>query len=428
MKIKIHRGINQIGGCITEIATEKTRILIDLGQNLPDGDGVVIDTLAHNEAIGELTTGIDAILYTHYHGDHFGLFKFVPDNIPQYIGAVAKEVVLCKHNRLLFIEGCADKYSKEIAKIESMHTFVAEQVVEIGDIRLTPYFVSHSAYDSYMFLIEAGGKRILHTGDFRDHGYLGKGLIPMLKSLVLKQGDIDFLITEGTMLSRIEGEILHEKELRTKMREAMEQYKSVFVLCSSTDLERLATIYSANRSLESRPFVCDDFQAMILKIFQESAGERSGLFKFKKCYTFFEKNTKLLNWMQDKGFCMLVRPTDKFADFTDRLLPMTDPANTLLIYSTWSEYINPLSKHANRHYINFISRFPNIVQTHTSGHASPKCLAQVCNLVNPKLGIIPIHSEDSTQFANLPLKKELKQKILTQTKKFASDFVEIIQR
>ncbi|PKO98158.1 MAG: hypothetical protein CVU13_11600 [Bacteroidetes bacterium HGW-Bacteroidetes-8] len=129
-----------------------------------------------------------------------------------------------------------------------------------------------------MFLIEAGGKRILHTGDFRDHGYLGKGLIPMLKSLVLKQGDIDFLITEGTMLSRIEGEILHEKELRTMMREAMEQYKSVFVLCSSTDLERLATIYSANRSLESRPFVCDDFQAMILKIFQESAGERSGLF------------------------------------------------------------------------------------------------------------------------------------------------------
>ena len=57
MKIKIHRGIKQIGGCITEIATEKTKILIDLGQNLPDGDGVVIDTLAHNEAIRELTSG-----------------------------------------------------------------------------------------------------------------------------------------------------------------------------------------------------------------------------------------------------------------------------------------------------------------------------------------------------------------------------------
>lgn len=43
MKITMHRGIDQIGGCITEIATEKSRILIDLGQNLPDGEDVVDD-------------------------------------------------------------------------------------------------------------------------------------------------------------------------------------------------------------------------------------------------------------------------------------------------------------------------------------------------------------------------------------------------
>jgi ribonuclease J len=41
MNITIHRGINQIRGCITEIATDTTRILIDLGQNLPNGDGVM---------------------------------------------------------------------------------------------------------------------------------------------------------------------------------------------------------------------------------------------------------------------------------------------------------------------------------------------------------------------------------------------------
>lgn len=27
-----------------------------------------------------------------------------------------------------------------------------------------------------MFLIEADNKRIWHTGDFREHGYIGKGL------------------------------------------------------------------------------------------------------------------------------------------------------------------------------------------------------------------------------------------------------------
>lgn len=61
MKIIIHRGIDQIGGCITEIATNKARILIDLGQNLPNGEGIVDDDLATREAIGKITQGIDAI-------------------------------------------------------------------------------------------------------------------------------------------------------------------------------------------------------------------------------------------------------------------------------------------------------------------------------------------------------------------------------
>ena len=33
MKITIHRGANQIGGCITEIATKDAKIFIDLGSN-----------------------------------------------------------------------------------------------------------------------------------------------------------------------------------------------------------------------------------------------------------------------------------------------------------------------------------------------------------------------------------------------------------
>ena len=36
MKVKIHRGTHQIGGCITEIESNKgTKIIIDIGENLP---------------------------------------------------------------------------------------------------------------------------------------------------------------------------------------------------------------------------------------------------------------------------------------------------------------------------------------------------------------------------------------------------------
>jgi ribonuclease J len=425
MKITIHRGIDQIGGCITEIATEKNKILIDLGQNLPDGESNVIDGFANLESIEKITKGVDAIFYTHYHGDHFGLFLLVLDNINQYIGKVAKKVVLCKHQRLSYIKGREVISTNEIAKIEPMHTFEPEQTIKIGDIQVIPYFVSHSAYDSYMFLIEADGKRILHTGDFRGHGYLSKGLLPTIEKLILKRGMIDFLITEGTMLSRLDERVRHENELKRDVFELMNQYKNVFVLCSSTDMERLATFHAANKEIDSRPFVCDDFQKSVLEIFSEAAGKKSLLFDFGEPYTFWKENTKLLRWMQDKGFCMLVRATNKFDDYLAFLLPLFDRNNTVLIYSMWKEYINPDSKHANKRYLDFVGKFPIVKKIHTSGHASADYLVDVCNLVNPTSGIIPIHSENSSNYQKLPIKEELKSKIIIKSKEINDVMIEI---
>lgn len=425
MKISIHRGIDQIGGCITEIATENSRIFIDLGQNLPDGDGKVNDDFANLEAIGEITKNVDAIFYTHYHGDHLGLFHLVPDSISQYIGTVAKKVALCKHQRLAYIKGREELSKKEIAKLESMQSFEPKQKIIIGDIQITPYFVSHSAYDAYMFLIEADGLRILHTGDFRGHGYLSKGLFPTLEKLILNKGRIDYLITEGTMLSRLDEKVRHENELKREVIELMKQYKNVFVLCSSTDMERLATFHAANKEMKNRPFVCDDFQKSVLEIFSKSAGKISPLFDFKEPYTFWKGNSKLIKWIQDKGCCMLVRPTEKFNDYTNHLLPLLEKENTILIYSMWKEYINTKSKHCNKRYLDFVEQFPGLRKIHTSGHASADCLTDVCNLVNPTKGIIPIHSEKSSDYQKLPIKEELKDKIIIETTRNENITIEI---
>jgi ribonuclease J len=428
MKITIHRGIDQIGGCITEISTNKTKILIDLGQNLPDGDGVVQDDHADFDSIEKLTKDVDAIFYTHYHGDHLGLFHLVPNGVKQYIGEVAKRVALCKHQRLSYIKGREVISANEISKIEHMQTFVAEQVIEVGDIRIIPYFVSHSAYDAYMFVIEANNKRILHTGDFRCHGYLGKGLLPTIKKLILKQGKIDFLITEGTMLSRLDERVRHENDLKIEVVEIMKQYKQVFVMCSSTDMERLATFHAANQEVDGRPFVCDDFQNSVLEIFSDTAGRKSSLFNFGKCYSFRSDNSKLIHWMQDKGFCMLVRATDKFNDYFTFLEPKIDRNETVLIYSMWKEYINPKSKHMNKVNLDFVAKFPSVKKIHTSGHASADCLVDVCSLVNPSLGIIPIHSEHSSNYKKLGIKDELKAKIITKSIEINGVMIEIPKR
>jgi len=49
-------------------------------------------------------------------------------------------------------------------------TVKAQKPVQIGDIRVTPYAVDHSAFDSMAFLLEADGRRLLYSGDLRLHG------------------------------------------------------------------------------------------------------------------------------------------------------------------------------------------------------------------------------------------------------------------
>jgi len=425
MIIHIHRGIDQIGGCITEIATENTRVLIELGQNIPSGDSFIHDTYAASGAIEKLTKGVKAIFYTHYHGDHVGHFALVPQEVPQYIGPVAKKILCCKHERLGIIPGRESVSAKELASLEEMKTYKTGHPLLIGDIQITPFMVSHSAYDAHMFLVEAGGRRILHTGDFRGHGYLSKGLIPTLNKYILKGGAIDYLISEGTMISRLGEMVQHEREIQKELQKVMKEYPYVFFWGSSTDMERLSSAYAANKAMKKRAFVCDDYQQQILDMFSDSAGTFSSLFRFSKAYTYYHSNKKLLDWMENQGFCMLIRPTQKFHSWLDSLLANLDSEKTVLIYSQWKGYIEEGSPHASPAYLELISRFPRSRMIHTSGHASPQTLADLCTIVNPSQRIIPIHSLRSEDFSQLNIHHELKSRIITSNTDSKGDQVNI---
>ena len=91
--INVYQG-NQIGGCITVISTEKSKIVIDYGENLPG---------AKNESKIEFDWDkekVDAVFFTHYHGDHIGRFMEIPDNVDLYMGEVTYKVMLNIRNAL----------------------------------------------------------------------------------------------------------------------------------------------------------------------------------------------------------------------------------------------------------------------------------------------------------------------------------------
>ena len=104
MEIKIHRGLEQIGGCITEISTATSRVFIDLGQNLPgygeestpEQDKLMVENLFNSNKKEN-----EAVFYTHGHEDHIGLLEYVPMDVPQFMSTGTKELILIKYRTLI---------------------------------------------------------------------------------------------------------------------------------------------------------------------------------------------------------------------------------------------------------------------------------------------------------------------------------------
>ena len=332
MKITIHRGAHQIGGCITEIKSDNAKILIDLGANLPDSNAKELS----ETDVAELTQDADAIFYTHYHGDHVGLFHLVPKTVPQYISKGAQEVMMCKYNALK----AHGDYSKELDALERFHHYETKVPVDIkGKIRVTPYYVSHSAFEAYMFKIEAEGKTLLHTGDFRKHGYVGKGLFGTLQYFV---GNVDLLIIEGTMLGRKGEKVIRENDIKRNTVSLLKKHKYVFALCSSTDIDRLTSFHQACKET-NRNFLCDMYQKSVLDIFAKYMEVE--LFKFNKLFTIhkpYTANPKIKAKLGHEGFLMPVRASQ--IELIKDMLKEYDDEPAYLIYSLWQGYYKGIGK------------------------------------------------------------------------------------
>lgn len=413
MNIKIHRGLDQIGGCITEIWTDSSRVFIDFGQNLPSNGKTATseeDALMVADIIRNNEKEHQAVFYTHAHEDHVGLFRYIP--LEQYIGEGSKELLLIKYKTLLegdkkAIDEChqLQEPSKEkeelqeenyrttkdlIDKLKAFKTWKRTALKEspspitIGDIRVTPFFTCHSIYDAHMFLVEADGKRIWHTGDYRQHGYMGKGLFPMLRRYAT---DIDVLITEGTMLKR-KDKCIHECEVSRKMESVMQAFKYVFILASATDIERLASIKVAAKNIQKPLCILSLFMKRTMELFTERESSLSrGLFSFAPLFY----TDKLYGKLKRRGFTIVVGTSQ--ADKVKKLLDKLPQEETLLIYSSWDGYYkNAEQVKANLKYKEFREMFHNVVDIHTSGHADKATIRKVIVTVRPK-EVVCIHKE-----------------------------------
>lgn len=417
MRITLHRP-NQIGGCITEIVSSKgTRIFVDLGHNLSKGDQESEDEYASEKAITDLIGDARAIFYTHIHGDHFELFRYVPDWIDQYIGPLAHEIIMTKYRHMSNATELKENCLKCLKKLELFKEYRKGRPITIDDITVTPFQVSHSSADSYMLKIKCDGKTILHTGDFRGHGYMGNGIYKVIDKFHIA-GNVDIPITEGTNVDNNTKSILPEYVLKKEFKEVFRQYKNTFIICSSTDADRLESIYSANKESVRRPFIVDTYQKDILCLIDKYAENEKLLYHFNidDICSYSPSVEKMDNMMRCHGFVMLLRCSEKFQSYLEKILPWCKPEETCLVYSQYYGYIDKREGNTafNQKLYDFVEQFRERgcfvkEDLHTSGHASKQDLVRLCEQVNPKV-IIPIHKDEKADFASI-LSDELRARV-----------------
>jgi ribonuclease J len=443
---------NQIGGCVTVISSVVNgvthRIMIDYGCSLEGSDTKEDVKYLWDEK------PIDAVFFTHYHGDHVGRIMEIPEQIPLYMGETARQVMINIQEALSKIpEEKAEIHKKELAILKDddrVHTFhyngqIYERIKDIPGFTIEPYSVDHSAYDAYMFLIEAdtpnGKKVILHTGDFRGHGRRGKAMLPVINHYVRRKDkdgnhpkrDVDILITEGTMMNRGTEQVRAEVDLQIEAARYLRKHKYAFLICSSTNLDSLASFYQAAQ-MAAVPFrrylyTYSNYYAKQLKTFSETAGKFSEVYQFDNVYALnLNKELSSPKWkktmtqkelMERTGFLATIKPEERYEKYIDAFMQDFESGKIeekpVIIYSMWDGYVDKKHKARKQEWIEFLDkqekRGIEIKHLHTSGHATVEMIEAVITAVDPKEAILPMHTENAKKFKELAISDALKERV-----------------
>jgi ribonuclease J len=395
LEIIVHKGNREIGGTCIQLSTKSTTILLDVGRPLSPSSTVV--------DVGALHA--DAVLVSHSHQDHFGLITNLPPETPVYIGKLGKNLIDATHV-LLNRDRLGNKF----------RFFKAWEPFQVGDCKVTPYLMDHSAIDAYAFLIEAAAKRIFYSGDFRSHGRKGK----LFDHLVQRPlPDIDVMFLEGTMMNRSNDEFPDEVAVEAKIQQVISSQSNIsFLISSSQNIDRIVSAFRACKKT-AKTLVIDIYTAWVLEKVREVSTNVPGMeWDEIRVYADYSQDEKLkanqdyfgdfrrrlyrhrVNWQELMaspayflyfGKMSSFRKISAFRD-TDR------PVN--VIYSQWQGYLD--GSHGDYFGADRIAAFRqdagvNFVYAHTSGHAPLRDLQTLATAMNPDV-LVPIHTEHGEDF------------------------------
>ena len=423
MLLTIHRGTKEIGGSCVEIQSGSSRILIDFGMPLVDKNrepfdsdsiaGKSIEELKKEKTLPNIKglykgekPQIDCILISHSHLDHYGLLNFANPEIPIYISEGSRKLVEVTNT---FMHKGIYLSSDKIVK--------NRVPFRIKDFEVTPYLVDHSGFDAMAYLIEAEGKRIFYSGDFRASGWKKSLFDRFIKN---PPKNVNCLLMEGTTIERQDGAFADEPAVLSGIQEVLRKTEKNVLLayCSGQNIDRIVTFYKAVRRAKAT-LIIDPYIATVLHVLKNERNKipqvdwgnikvlignyrgHGDIYINKivksnfKYLTFDIGRHKIKTWEVGREKCLVL--------MRNSMIPLVERIQgikgTTLIYSQWEGYIRDKKKpnafqdfvHANNLTVEHI---------HTSGHAVLNDLQRFAKALKPK-SLVPIHTFEPEKYQEL---------------------------
>lgn len=384
LSLTVHRATNQIGGNCIELRSGDERLVLDLGRPLD----------ASNDAVGLIPASLDVltpatILISHPHQDHYGLLEEAPAHWPVRCGEPTR--------RLMAIT--ANVTGRTIP--QTIEPWNSGAAFTIGPFQITPLLTDHSAFDAHMLLIDAHGRRVLYSGDFRQHGRKSALVERLMRS---PPADIDVLLMEGTNLGS-DKPCVTESDLEDRFVRLFRGTPGrVFVAWSAQNVDRTVTIYRACLKT-GRTLVVDLYTAEVMEMLAEFGRlPAPGWRQVKVVMTaglrrryggadgdaFADRMAKLgmsaaALESSSEPLVVMTRPS-LIRDFIRKdVKPTADDAWS---WSQWRGYLDNADGAAVRSW--FDAAGAQAEHIHTSGHASPSDLREFSMAMSPKT-MVPIH-------------------------------------
>lgn len=395
MKILIHRGTNEIGGTVVELSTKKTKIILDLGLSLStESKPVDIDGL-----------NPDAVFISHPHQDHFGLISELGYDVPVYIGQLGKNLI-----------DATKVFLGKNLDANNFQYISDKKQIKFGDFTITPYLVDHSAVDAYSFLVEAEGKRLFYSGDFRAHG---RKSILFDRLIQNPPENIDVLLMEGSMIKRDNSDFPNETAVEKKIVDTIKDHTNIgFLICSSQNIDRIVSAYRACLRT-GKKLVVDFYTAWVLEKVKAISGsvpnidwDHVRLYADYRPDQILKNNLEYFGDFRRRAYSSRVTKEELWENPSDYLVVskmskfevmnlykiFDSPVN--VIYSQWLGYLDctndeyygaeAVAEYREDSKVNF-------VYAHTSGHAVLDDLKRFADALKPK-SLIPIHTEYGAEF------------------------------